>query len=270
MIYIIVRFIFRIDFCRNGINPSFLNKSKKNNIMKLENQTLADLVSRNSQIASIFEKYDLDFCCRGKLKLGDAVKDDNKLGSISEEINLLLNSHTQPPINFTSLTLTELADYIVEKHHRYVKEMMPLILQHLEKVANKHGSNFPEMKEVDLLFREVNNELGQHMLKEELILFPRIRMLDKLYRRNEILTESPGIEGPVAVMEDEHERAGELMDRIKKITNHYVAPEIACLTIQLSLEELRKFEMDLHKHVHLENNILFPKAIALQKELIRN
>ena len=169
-----------------------------------------------------------------------------------------------PSRDYNKLSLTELADYIVQVHHSYVRLNMPPIFQYLTKVAAKHGDRFPFMKQVHLLFAEVQDELSQHMLKEERILFPRIKQLEA-----EGLTQS-GIEffqAPIDVMEAEHDRAGTILQQIRELTNNYIAPEDACTTFRLSLASLQAFEADLHQHVHLENYILFPKTIALFKKL---
>ena len=135
---------------------------------------------------------------------------------------------------------------------------MPQIFQYVAKVATKHGDRFPYMKEVYLLFADVQNELSQHMLKEEQILFPRIKELEEHGLTN------AGVEffkGPIDIMEIEHDRAGTLLQQIRELTNNYISPADVCTTFRLSLSSLQAFEADLHQHVHLENNILFPKTL---------
>jgi regulator of cell morphogenesis and NO signaling len=141
---------------------------------------------------------------------------------------------------------------------------MPTILSHLERVAQKHGDRFPYMVEVFGLFKEVSEEMTSHMQKEEMILFPRIKEIEAVssIRQNRKFTEGY-IAGPIQVMEMEHDQAGEILYKIRQLTNSYTPPADACTTFRVSLAELKEFEEDLHKHVHLENNLLFPLAEKL-------
>lgn len=167
------------------------------------------------------------------------------------------------PLDFNAMSLTALADYIVQTHHTYVKFNMPPVYQYLLKVATKHGDRFPYMKTVLQLFADVQQEMTQHMLKEERILFPRIKQLEAQGALNVPIEYYTG---PIHVMEEEHDRAGDLLQQIRELTNNYTAPEGACTTFRLSLASLQAFEADLHQHVHLENYILFPKAVDLYRK----
>ena len=131
----------------------------------------------------------------------------------------------------------------------------------------KHGEAHPEMKRIKVLFDEIKRDFEQHMMKEEVILFPRIKVLETLFNEGRLSKENLAIEAPIRVMEFEHETAGKMMEEIKKLSNNFTSPVNACTTFRLSLEELKIFENDLHQHVHLENNILFPKALDLQNNL---
>ncbi|HKR07184.1 MAG TPA: iron-sulfur cluster repair di-iron protein [Bacteroidia bacterium] len=237
--------------------------------MKIENLSLAEIITERPQAAALLEKYDLDFCCRGKLKLSDQIKDQNKLAEVIKELEEVFSDKRPLEVQYGQISLTELVDHILEKHHRYVKENLSVILEHLEKVAYKHGDSFPEMKKISELFREVKRDFEQHMMKEEVILFPGIKAMERILLEGGSLKEKISIQAPVHVMEAEHETAGKLMDEIKNLSNHYTAPENACMTFRLSFDELKLFEQDLHQHVHLENNILFPKALKMQDELSR-
>lgn len=178
-------------------------------------------------------------------------------------------SESHSKINFELLSLTDLIDFITNTHHRYVKEAMPVIFEHMQKVAYKHGERHAEFKKIANLFAELKHDMEQHMLKEEVILFPAIKQLetfhDNLVKRSEMIL----LETPVQVMETEHEIAGHVMQEIRKLTNNNQAPDDGCTTYKLSFDQLKKIETDLHRHMHLENNILFPKAIELQKKLMR-
>lgn len=229
---------------------------------ELMNQTLSQIVTENYQAAQVFEKYGLDFCCKGKRPLTDACKEKSlPVENVVKELTQALSSADNQK-EFKDMSLTELAEYIVRVHHNYVKQSMPPILMYVLKVATKHGSRFPYMHEVYDLFLEIEEEMTSHMAKEEKILFPRIKLLEL----NAAQENTPGyISAPVEVMETEHEHAGDTMEKIRVLTNNYQAPEDACTTFRLALASLQAFESDLHHHVHLENNILFPKAIALHK-----
>lgn len=228
-------------------------------------QTLASIVSYNHQAVPVLEKYHLDFCCKGKRTLAEAcVEKGLAADTIAEEILNRINKDEGSHFPFNSMNAEQLISYILIKHHFYVKQSMPTILSHLERVAQKHGDRFPYMVEVFVLFKEVCAELTSHMQKEELILFPRIKEIEAVSSigQNKKFTEGY-IAGPIQVMEMEHDRAGEILYKIRQLTNSYTPPADACTTFRVSLAELKEFEEDLHKHVHLENNLLFPLAEKL-------
>lgn len=232
-------------------------------------KTLANIVTQSHQAAAVFEKYNLDFCCKGKRTLHQACSEQQlPIDEVESELNAAVNaSGSLKDHLFAEMSLTQLIGYIILKHHFYVKQSMPLIYSHLEKVAMKHGDRFPYMREVYYKFAELKMDMDSHMKKEEEILFPRIQYLDKLspVERVSINVLSTSIGAPVKVMEAEHDIAGTIMDEIRTLTNNYTAPEGACTTLKLSLAELKEFEEDLHRHVHLENHNLFPRAIEMCK-----
>jgi regulator of cell morphogenesis and NO signaling len=224
-------------------------------------QTLATIVTNNHFTVPVLEKYHLDFCCKGKRTLANACTEKGiSIEAISEELEKSsLTPTTKMP--FTEMTAEQLISYILIHHHFYVKQSMPTILGHLEKVAAKHGDHFPYMVEVLSLLREINDEMTMHMHKEEVILFPRIKEIVALQQAHQQSNLAPGyIAAPIQVMELEHEHAGDILYKIRELTNNYTPPAEACTTFQVSLAELKEFEEDLHRHVHLENNLLFPLA----------
>lgn len=236
--------------------------------MKIENLSLAEIVTSKPEAAVVFENYKLDFCCGGKQKLSEALKNDaDKLTEVTALLEKLFEDKTSPENDFNKFSLTQLVDYILENHHSYVKENLPLIQQHLDKVALKHGDAHPEMKKIKVLFDEIKRDFEQHMMKEEVILFPRIKKMEALLNAGNSSNENFALQGPIDVMEYEHETAHQLLEEIKKLSSNYTSPANACTTFRLSLDELKLFENDLHRHVHLENNILFPKALKVQEEL---
>lgn len=228
-------------------------------------QTLASIVSSNHQTAPILEKYSLDFCCKGKRTLAQACTEKGlSVEAITNELEATSKIETVTKAVFTEMNAEQLIGHILIHHHFYVKQIMPVIEEHLTKVAFKHGDDFPYMKEVLQLFTHLKNEMYMHLQKEEVILFPRIKELESIAQYNTKKEIAAGyIDGPVGVMENEHDEAGEIMYKVRELTSNYTAPEAACTTFKLVLEELKAFEEDLHQHVHLENNMLFPKAGAI-------
>lgn len=231
----------------------------------ISEQTLASLVTQHHQTATVLEKYDLDFCCKGKRTLAAACKEKNiSLEDILAELQLFTAPEEKLQMPFEQMTAEQLIGYILIHHHFYVKQSMPTIYGHLEKIVNKHGERHPYMINVLQLFTAILQEMTSHMQKEEAILFPRIKEVEKLVAEgNAGQTSGSYITGPINVMETEHEHAGELLYEIRRLTNNYTAPDDACTTFKVCIDELKAFEEDLHKHVHLENNILFPLAEKL-------
>lgn len=225
--------------------------------MELKDQRLTDLVFAYQSSAPVLEKYKLDFCCKGKRTLEQACAEQGiVLEEVEKELDKVIDQRFRPtPSVFEAMTPKQLADYIVARHHVYVRQAIPQIVYHLDKVYHKHGERYDYVGEVYTTFRKVAVELEQHMLKEEKILFP---MMEKLGHMS-----SAQLMGPIHVMESEHEEAGDLMGRIREITHDYTPPADACTTHRLMLEELRSFEEDLHEHVHLENHLLFPRAVSM-------
>jgi regulator of cell morphogenesis and NO signaling len=237
--------------------------------------SLSAIVNKFPSAAGLFEKFDLDYCCHGKHTLKEACKDDStKFEKVGHALHRIVeDEQTNSNIrNFENEDLGVLIDHIVNKHHHYVKESMPMILAHLEKVSTRHGDRNPELLKVYQLFAELKMEMEQHMYKEENILFPRIKEVNNALKAPVLrwFVDRQFLSAPINIMQDEHEKAGDIMHEIKKLTANYTPPAEACTTYRLSFNELKQFEHDLHRHVHLENNILFPRAIAAQNQLGEN
>jgi regulator of cell morphogenesis and NO signaling len=233
----------------------------------LSQQTLAGIVSNDHRTAAVLEKYQLDFCCKGKRTLEEACVEK---GLSAAEITLELQSADKPDgccvTPFANMTAGQLIDYVVTRHHAYLKQAMPLIYSHLERVATKHGDRFPEMVAVFSMFDQLQKDMNLHMQKEELVLFPAIKRAELAFgNRNRVANEAAIISRAVNVMESDHDTAGEIMQCIHELTHNYKEPYGACTTFRLSLGELQAFEEDLHRHVHLENNVLFPMAFTFIK-----
>lgn len=239
-----------------------------NELMK---KSLAQIVNNDHRAASVFEKYDLDFCCKGKRSLQQAC-DEKQLPvtEIATELkNLSVKNDKDAVLDFENMDLGALVDYIVQTHHAYVKKELPLIFSYLEKVTAKHSIHHPELIKIFQLFAAIKEEMEGHMKKEEVILFPRIKELEKHVKGE---PERFGVnitylQSPITVMEQEHDHAGNLLYEIRTLSNNYTSPGDACTTYRLSFAALQAFELDLHQHVHLENNILFLKTITAFREL---
>lgn len=236
--------------------------------MELQSKTLAQIVNENHQTAAVFEKYGLDFCCKGKRSLQTAC-DEKQLSSteIAEELTSIINMHVKPVVDFDMMSLKDLANYIVSTHHAYVKQEAPQILAYLHKIASKHGERHDELYQVFEAFDKLKAEMDDHMRKEELVLFPRIVGLETFQEQYDSGVSIEYIQSPVSVMEHEHEDAGTLLEVLRQLTNNYQPPADACTTYRLAFAALKSFETDLHQHIHLENNILFPKSLQLFRKV---
>ena len=229
--------------------------------------TVKSIVTKDFRTASVFEKFGIDFCCHGNVPLRSACEEKGvRLERVEEEIALLGPQGESTDSTFESMEIDELVEHIIARHHAYVRRITPALLGHTEKIASVHGARHPELLAVAAQFRTVAADLATHMAKEERILFPYLAMVGAAARGDVRFTPAPfgTAANPIRMMEAEHETAGDLMGAIRAATKEYEPPEDACTTYRVTLQELREFETDLHTHVHLENNILFPKALDLE------
>ncbi|REC60750.1 iron-sulfur cluster repair di-iron protein [Chryseobacterium pennae] len=236
--------------------------------MNTKTDFIGNIVAEDFRTAAIFKRYGIDFCCKGGRTIEEACK-NKKLNpeKIYEELDALPKNN-DTAIDFSSWPLDLLTDYIEKSHHRYVEEKTPVLQTFLDKLCKVHGDRHPELFEVNTLFRESAHDLAAHMKKEELILFPFVRNMVKAKISGGDLTR-PGfgtVENPVNMMQHEHSVEGDRFRKIAEITNEFLPPADACHTYKVAFAMLQEFENDLHKHIHLENNILFPKAIQLEKQ----
>lgn len=234
-----------------------------------EQKTVAEVVTENIKAAHIFKKHGIDFCCGGGITIQKACTKNGVdyaiLGKELEEID----ENARKAYNYDNWDLNFLTDHIINIHHKYVEESIPILLQYAEKVASVHGHHYKEVVEINKLVIEVAKELAVHMKKEELILFPFIKQLyiaDKKKSKPD-LPLFGSVNNPIELMENEHENAGDIFKQIAKLSNNFTPPEEACNTFRALYAKLDEFEQDLHLHIHLENNILFPKTIQLEQKL---
>ena len=213
----------------------------------------------------------LDFCCGGKKTVKEACKEKGlDVTKIEAELQQSDKTPYSRPLPYNEWSLDFLADYIVNTHHSYVKKNLPDIKGYSDKVARVHGNRHPELLPVNQLVAEIYTEMMDHMVKEERVLFPYIKELANAKNNEQPLLSSRfgTVQNPINMMEMEHEMVAKNLIAIRELTRNYTLPEDACASYSLLYRMLDEFEDDLHLHVHLENNILFPKALAIEKQLL--
>lgn len=232
------------------------------------NKTIGEIVAEDYRTAQVFRNHSIDFCCQGNRSI-EAACDGLTIEprELIHEIEIVKQETKEASIDYQSWPLDLLTDYIEKKHHRYVEETVPILKQYLEKLCRVHGNRHPELVEITALFTITGGEFAKHMKKEELILFPFIRKMVKR-KAGEQLNNPPyfgSVTNPVEMMMHEHAAEGERFRKIASLSDNYTAPADGCGTYRVTFALLKEFEEDMHLLVHLENNILFPNAIALEK-----
>lgn len=234
---------------------------------EVKEKAVGEIVKENFKAADVFSKHGIDFCCGGKIGLEQACNESGSdLSTVVLELNQLENQAGAGNFDFDSWELSFLIDFIINTHHNYIRKAVPEILPLAQKVAEVHGDLHPEVIQINHLFNTLVNELMSHMEKEEQILFPMIKkMVDPKTSQEELDNFHCGsVDGPISVMEAEHDNAGDVLKEISKLSSGYTLPEGACNTYRVLYGKLNEFENDLHRHIHLENNILFPKSLQLE------
>jgi len=234
--------------------------------------TVGDLVVEHPQLRQTLEQLGVDYCCGGKRPLSTAVEAAGRpWAEVEEALNeALAGQSKQAAIDWNSVTLSALADHIVNTHHAFMKEQLPRLDGLLTKVQNAHGDHHGTMLgQLRPAYNAVRAELDPHLLKEEEILFPAIKAIDLFMSGT---GEQPTLHcGSVAIpiqeMEHEHDNAGHVLVDMRRITDNYRLPADACQTFAALYDGLAAMEADLHEHIHLENNILFPKSIAMEADM---
>ena len=240
-------------------------------MINLLNETVGSLVAQDYKASAVFAKYKIDFCCKGGHTLADACEAKQlDVQTVQKELADVIGQAQNDGLQFNTWPLDLLVDYIEKKHHRYVAEKIPLLQAWLEKLCRVHGGRHPELFDIQRTFEASANDLSSHMQKEEMILFPMIRRMLRSKQDEQPHKNPPffSVKNPIAMMHQEHDTEGERFRLIEQLTNNYTPPADACTTYRVAFATLKEFEADLHTHIHLENNILFPKAIELEKELV--
>lgn len=230
------------------------------------NRTVGEIVAEDYRTARVFEKYGVDFCCGGKITLSDICLAQ---GIDQTEIVREIEGAKETPIersqNYAAWTNSFLADYIVNTHHSYLKENLEQIAAYTQKIAQVHGEKHPEVREIAALFAKIVSDLTAHLREEEEVCFPAIKRVEEAKK----LGRSPAVDDVETIartlerFDVEHNEVGEAAHQIRRLAKDYALPDDACNTFMLTYQKLKEFEEDLHKHVHLENNILFPKVSVL-------
>jgi len=228
--------------------------------IEMGNASVADIALHFPQSIAIFNRYNIDYCCNGKKSFVQMCAKANVHPEIvwNEIQEKQRNSGGDNHLNFESWEPSLLIDFIVQHHHKYVRESIPQLQALLDKVCSVHGVEQPQLLAIRNDFSALADELLNHLPKEENMLFPAIKGMSQ----NED-SEFTNLQAPVSVMEHEHETAGKLIKSIRSLSNNYTPPDNACLSFQMTYKLLQDFEGDLMQHIHLENNILFPKALEL-------
>jgi regulator of cell morphogenesis and NO signaling len=240
--------------------------------MIINEETIGEIVTKDYRKAQAFKKLGIDFCCGGKKTIAEVgAQKGISLQKINEELEAVEHSgNISGELDYDKLPIDFLSDYVINTHHQYCRENIPFITELAQKVARVHGDSHPELTRVKDIFVRVGSDLSQHMMKEENIVFPYVKELISVRKLGGKLTEKPfgNVSNPIKAMDMEHEQAGKDLAEISKITSDYTLPADACNSYTILYKKLEEFENDLHKHVHLESNIIFPKAIKLEKELL--
>ena len=222
---------------------------------------VGSIVASNFRTSKVLTSYGIDFCCKGGITLEEACA--NHHISLDQVINELQDSFaTEDAYGFEQMELDELIRVIIKVHHKYIESTTPALQIYLDKLCNVHGERHPELFKIRDLFHDASVALATHMKKEEMVLFPYIQAMVEADKNGFVLSKPHfgDIDNPIRMMEDEHQTEGERFSEISRLSNNYTCPADGCQTYWVAYALLKEFEEDLHTHIHLENNILFPRA----------
>lgn len=238
--------------------------------MKLNSsQTVRDIAVHYPVTVRVFESLGIDYCCGGRRSLQEACEKASV--NLAETLQLLSSADelsSKEGSNWADTRILELTQHIVEQHHSYVRRESPRLIAMLDKVVTCHGADHQELKSIQEMFVAMVDELAMHMMKEENLLFPHLVKLEEAVRQGSPMPHASfgSVEDPISRMMADHDDAGALTVHIRDLSNDFKVPVGACPTYRGLYQGLEEFERDLHRHVHLENNILFPKAIEIERK----
>lgn len=237
------------------------------NLMK---KNVATIVTKNINTASIFKKYGIDFSFQGNMLLSKACEEKHvDIKKIVKELKSV-NDNTYYLKDYDSWKLDFLIDFLINIHHEYEEENILILKEYGEKVATIYGEKYNELNEVNLLIQEVTDEILEHMKNEETTLFPYIKKLLEAKKKKTLanIINSP-LNEPIESLEDDHQKVGKTFKKIARLTNNYKIPDNVCYSFKMLYLKLQQFEEELQQHIHIENNILFPKAKKLEKSVYK-
>lgn len=229
---------------------------------------IGQLVADDYRMASVFQKHKIDFCCNGNRTIQEAcIESDLNADIVVLDLDAILLDESNKNLDYDTWPIDFLAQYIEQKHHKYVENQIPVLKGYLKKIISAHGNHHKELHDILKLFESTASELALHMKKEELMLFPQVRKMVISHKESAEISEPPfgSFENPIGVMMKDHTDEGERFRQIRALSNDYTPPADGCNMYKVAFKLLEEFEKDLHLHIHLENNILFPKAIDLEK-----
>jgi regulator of cell morphogenesis and NO signaling len=223
---------------------------------------VADIAAYHPRSIEVFERHGIDFCCGGRRALGEACREHGAaVEDVAAEIAAAAAREVPADRVFTDAPLGELLDHIVSRYHTALREDLPLLGRMADKVAEVHGSRHPELAGVARVYRGLREELEPHLTAEEEQVFPAIRRLA------EPGAEPEDVQAALHALEEEHDHAGMALARLRALSRGFVVPDDGCTTYRALYDGLARFERELHEHVHLENNVLFPRVVSLQAQL---
>jgi regulator of cell morphogenesis and NO signaling len=234
-------------------------------------KTVRELAVEIPNATRVFEDFGIDYCCGGKRSLDEAC---NAANLPVDEVIKALSTAAQPSASghgpLQSGSLAELIDHIVKTHHKFTREETARLNKLLDKVCSVHGKNHPELLAIRETFLGLEQELRVHLMKEENVLFPYIVRTEEALFQNEPPLPGPfgTVQNPIRMMMQEHDGAGEALRQIRQASHNFTAPQDACISYQTLYQALAGFEKDLHQHIHLENNILFPRAVEMEESVL--
>lgn len=231
---------------------------------------LRELLATNISLTDVFYRYKLDFCCGGHQTLAQAAeRAQAPLEQVIEELETYMRFGSGKHLGAEKWPLQFLVEYIELIHHAYTRDTLATLAPALSKILQKHGSRHSELETVAELFVALDEEMQAHMQKEERVLFPYILRLEQGAAGQPLPLKAPfgSVQNPIRLMEAEHDDAGRILEQLAEITGQFTPPADACNTYRFVYRRLQELDADLRMHIHLENNILFPRAIALEKQL---
>ncbi|SDM59026.1 regulator of cell morphogenesis and NO signaling [Daejeonella rubra] len=238
-------------------------------ITKRENgqETIGEIAVKDLRKVEVFKKYGIDFCCGGKKTIAEVCAEKNiDATKVQTDLRLIETENRVSKISYNDWNIDFLADYIVNTHHSYVRKYLPELMNYAAKVAQVHGAQHPELLPIQQLVEEINKELTEHLEQEENVLFTYVKKIAEARKSNmPLVKQAKDLSVLIDELEKDHDLVGRALDKIRDLSKDYEIPGDACASYKLLYKMIQEFEDDLHLHIHLENNILFPKAIEMEK-----